>query len=108
MAEAADAAGVAGATGWGRAVVIPAIGSVLAAGHSPLGAFVLRAAQAAASGLAGSEGAVGWDEEAERVEVAEACEASDEDELERFAPRGMKRPVALGTLSAVHAWRLIL
>ena len=68
----------------------------------------MRAAQAAASGLAGGRAAVGCDEEAERVEVAEAWEARDEDELERFAPRGMNRPAALGTPSAVHAWRLML
>lgn len=58
MAEAAEEPVLAEATGWGRAVVIPAMGSVLVAGHSPFGVFVLRAAQAAASALFGGAEAV--------------------------------------------------
>lgn len=107
MAEAADETGVADATGWGRAVVIPAMGSVLVAGHSPLGALVLRAAHAAASALEGGTEPLGWDEEAETVDEAEACDESDEDELERLAPRGTNRATALGPPSALHAWRLM-
>lgn len=104
MAEAAEAPGPADAMGCGRAVDIPAMGSVLATGHSPFGAFVLRAAQADAS--LPFEGATpfGCDEDADNVEVVEACDDRLEDELERWALfRGMNRAPPLGTPSALHA-----
>jgi hypothetical protein len=82
MADAADELGPADATGWGRAVDIPAMGSVLVAGHSPLGAFVLRAAHAASLPFAGAT-PVGCEEAADMVEVVDACDESDELELVR-------------------------
>lgn len=85
MVEAAEVPGPAEAMGWGRAVVIAEMGSVLVAGHNPLGAFVLRAAQAASVPLAGAT-PLDWAEDAaEMVEVDEACEESEEDELVRCA-----------------------
>lgn len=107
IADAAEEPVLADATGWGRAVVIPATGSVLVAGHSPLGAFVLRAAQAAASALLGGAETLVCDEEADMVEVVDACDESDDDELERLALRGRKMAPPLGTPSALHAWRLM-
>lgn len=109
MAEAADDAGPAEAMGWGRAAVIPAMGSVLVAGHSPLGAFALRvAAQSVPLGCWGVP--FGWDaeDEAERVEVPDACEERLDDELDRWALfRGMNMPPPLDTPSALHACRLM-
>ena len=108
MAEAAEDPGPAEAMGCGRAAVIPAMGSVLVAGHSPLGAFALRvAAQSVAFG-----GAVPFgcdeDDEADMVEDADACEERLDDELDRCALfRGMKMAPPFGTPSALHACRLI-
>jgi hypothetical protein len=106
MADAADELGPADATGWGRAVDIPAMGSVLVAGHSPLGAFVLRAAHAASLPFAGAT-PVGCEEAADMVEVVDACDESDELELVRCALlRGMKPPLGLPP-SALHGCRLM-
>lgn len=108
MAEAAEEPGPAEAMGCVRAAVIPAMGSVFVAGHSPFGAFALRvAAQSAAL-----RGAVPFgcdeDDEAERVEDADACDDRLDDEFERCALfRGMKMAPPLGTPSALHAWRLM-
>lgn len=110
MADAADEPGPADAMGWGRAVEIPAMGSVLVAGHSPLGAFVLRAAHAGsvAAPLTPLAGATPLDceEAADKVDVEDACDESDELELVRWALfRGMKAP--LGAVpSALHGCRL--
>lgn len=41
------------------------------------------------------------------MDVLDACDERDEDELDRFALRGMKMAAPLGTPSAVHAWRLM-
>lgn len=90
MAEAAEGPEPAVAMGCGRAFVMPDTGSVLDAGHSPLGAFLRAAAQVEPS--AAGEGAVpfGCDEAVEMVDEDEACEESDDDELERWALlRGM-------------------
>jgi hypothetical protein len=106
IAEAADAAGPADAMGCGRAAVIPAMGSVLDAGHSPFGALFLRVA-AQSGGLEGA-GPLACDEDAERVDVVDACDDRDEDELERWADfRGMYMPPPLGTPSVLHACRLM-
>lgn len=70
--------------GCGRAVVIPAMGSVLVAGHSPLGAFVLRAAHAASPPLPFPlVGTAPFTcvEAADIVEAVEACDASEEEEF---------------------------
>jgi hypothetical protein len=69
---------------------MPATGSVLEAGHSPLGAF-FRAAQVAPSAAGGAPGPLVCEDEAvETVDVDEAWDESDEDELERCALfRGM-------------------
>lgn len=82
MADAADDPGPVDATGCGRAVVIPDMGSVLVAGHSPFGAFVLRAAHAASLPLpfAGAP-PFGCDEAVDIVEVLEACDDSDDEEF---------------------------
>jgi hypothetical protein len=106
MADAADEPGPADAMGWGRAVEIPAMGSVLVAGHSPLGALVLRAAHAGSAPLAGAT-PLDCEEAAESVEVVDACDDSDELELDRCALfRGMKAPFG-GPLSALHGCRLM-
>jgi hypothetical protein len=92
MAEAAEEPGPAVAIDWGRAVDIPAMGSVLDAGHNPLGAFGLRAAHVLASPLEDSATPLGWDceDEAEIVDVDEACEEREPDEFVRWALlRGM-------------------
>jgi hypothetical protein len=108
MAEAADEAGPADAMGWGRAAVIPAMGSVLVAGHSPLGAFALRVA--AQSVPFGCGVPPGWDadDEADMVEVPDACDERLEDEFDRWALfRGINMPPPLDTPSALHACRLM-
>jgi hypothetical protein len=108
MAEAADDAGPADAMGWGRAAVIPAMGSVLVAGHSPLGALALRvAAQSVPLGCGGPFGCDA-DDEADMVDVPEACEERLDDELDRWALfRGINMPPPLDTPSALHACRLM-
>lgn len=106
IAEAAEDPGPADATGCGRAAVIPAMGSVLVAGHSPFGAFVLRAAQAAASVPFEGATPLGCDEEADIVDVVEACDDKEDEELVRLA-RGMNMAPPLGTPSALHACRLM-
>lgn len=104
MAEAAEAPGPTDAMGCGRAVDIPAMGSVLVAGHSPFGVFVLRAAQADASLPFEGATLLACDEDADIVEVADACDDRLEDELERWALfRGMNSAPPLGTPSALHA-----
>lgn len=107
IADAADDPGPADATGWGRVVVIPEMGSVLVAGHSPLGAFVLRAAHAALSVPLGRATPLACDEDAEMVDAAEAWELRLDEELDRdgFLVRGTKPP--FGMPSALHAWRLM-
>jgi hypothetical protein len=97
MAEAAEAAGPAEATGCERAVEMPETGSVLVAGHRLFGALVLRAAQACSLPFAGAAPFGGADDDAaDTVELVEACDDSDEDELVRWA-------LFRGKLSALHA-----
>jgi hypothetical protein len=106
MADAAEDPGPADAMGCGRAVDIPAMGSVLDAGHSPLGALVLRAAHAASVPLVGT---VPFDcvEAAESVEVVDACDDSEELEFVRCALlRGMNPPLGAPP-SALHGCRLM-
>jgi hypothetical protein len=106
MADAADEPGPADAIGWGRAVEIPAIGSVLVAGHSPLGALVLRAAHAGSVPLTGAT-PLDCEEAADIVEVVDACDDSDELEFDRCTLfRGIKAPFG-GPLSALHGCRLM-
>jgi len=83
IAEVADGPGPAEAMGCGRVVVIPAMGSVLVAGHSPFGGFVLRAAHADASGPFEGAAPFACDEGADMVEVDDACDDKDDDELVR-------------------------
>ena len=83
MAEAADDAGPADAMGWGRAAVIPATGSVLVAGHSPLGAFGLRVAAQSVPFCCGVPFGCDADDEADMVDVPDACDERLDDELER-------------------------
>ena len=107
MADAADEPGPADATGWGRAVDIPAMGSVLVAGHSPLGAFVLRAAHAGSVAVP-LAGATPFDceEAADMVEVVDACDDSDELEFVRWALlRGINAPLVVPP-SSLHGCRL--
>lgn len=107
IADAAEEPGPAEAMGWGRAVEIPAIGSVLVAGHNPFGAFVLRAAHAG-SVAAPLTGATPFDceEAADMVDVVDACDESDELELVRWALfRGIKAPLGAPP-SALHGCRL--
>lgn len=83
MAEAADDAGPADAMGWGRAAVIPAMGSVLVAGHSPLGAFGLRVAAQSVPFCCRVPFGCDADDEADMVDVPDACDERLDDELER-------------------------
>lgn len=64
-------------------VKVPDTGSVLVVGHNPLGAFVLRAAQVEASVPLVGATLLDCEEEAEIVEVLEACDDSEEDEFWR-------------------------
>lgn len=107
IADAADELGPADAMGCGRAVVIPETGSVLVAGHSPLGALVLRAAHAASLPFGGAT-PFGWGGGAEAVEPVEACDESDVEEFVRWALRGTKMAPPLGAPSALHGCRLML
>lgn len=109
MAEAADEPGPTEAIGCGRAVVIPDTGSVFVAGHNPLGALFFLAAQAAASLPFEDARPLGCEEDAEMVEVLEACDESEEAEFVRWTLfRGINiAPPPLGTLSAVHACRFM-
>lgn len=64
---------------------MPETGSVLVAGHNPLGAF-FRAAQVEPSAAGAGPTALVCDDEAvDIVDADEACEESDEDEFERWA-----------------------
>jgi len=84
MAEAAEEPGPAEAMGCGRAAVIPAMGSVLVAGHSPFGVFALRvAAQSVPFVGAVPFGCDEDDDAAEMVEVLEAWEDRLDDEFDR-------------------------
>ncbi len=83
MAAAAEEPGPADAPGWGRAEEIPAIGSVLDAGHSPFDAFGLRACQAVDSPPFDCATPLNCDEEADAVDVVDACDDKDEDEFVR-------------------------
>ena len=109
MADAAEEPEPADAMGCGRAVEIPAMGSVLEAGHSPFGALVLRAAHAEASLPFGGATPLACDEDADIVEVLDACEANEDDEFVLCALfLGMNMaPPPFGTPSALHAWRLM-
>lgn len=96
---------------------MPEMGSVFDAGHSPLGAF-FRAAHVEPS-PAGADptpfACCGDDDDVEMVELLDACEERDEDELERWALlRGMnilKSSVLMGgaplgtPLAPVHPCR---
>lgn len=105
MADAAEEPGPADAMGCGRAVEIPEMGSVLVAGHSPLGAFGLRAAQAASVPLAGAT-PLGCEDAADMVEVVDACDDRLEEEPVRWTLfRGMNMAAPLGAPSALHACR---
>ena len=108
IADAADDPGPADAMGCGRAAVIPAIGSVFVAGHNPFGAFALRvAAQSVPLAGAATFGCEA-DEDADIVEVFDACDERLDEELDRWALfRGIKMPPPLGTPSALHACRLM-
>jgi hypothetical protein len=80
------------------------MGSVLVAGHSPLGALVLRAAHAGSVPFAGAT-PFGCEEAADMVEVVDACDDSDELEFDRWALlRGIKAP--LGVPPSLHGCRL--
>jgi hypothetical protein len=85
------------------------MGSVLVAGHNPLGAFVFRADHAAASLLFKGATPLACEEEAEMVDVLDACDEREDAELVRWTLlRGMNMALLpLGTLSALHACRLI-
>jgi hypothetical protein len=105
MADAADDPGPADAMSCGRAAVIPAMGSVLVAGHNPFGGFVLRVAAQSVPLAGAATFGCDADDEADIVEVADACDERLEDELDRWALfRGMKMPPPF---SALHAWRLM-
>lgn len=108
MADAAEEPGPVDATGWGRAVVIPAMGSVLVAGHSPFGALVLRAAQFASLPVPFVGAAPFNCDDADIVDVLEACEDSEDEEFCRCALfLGIKTPPPLGA-SALHDCRLMV
>lgn len=110
MAEAADDPGPADAMGCGRAAVIPAMGSVLVAGHSPLGAFALRVAAQSVPFGGARPFCSDEDDEADIVDVVEACDERLDDELDRcalFRGMNMPPPPPLGTPSAFHACRLM-
>lgn len=69
---------------------MPTTGSVLVAGHSPLGAFFRAAQVEPSAGGAAPTPFVCDDEAVEMVVVEDAWDESDEDELERCALfRGM-------------------
>lgn len=91
MAEAAEGPGPADAMDWGRAVDMPEMGSVLDAGHSPRGAFFRAHVGASPAGAGVTPFApFGWDEVFDTVELADAVDASDEDEFVRWTLlRGM-------------------
>lgn len=81
------------------------MGSVLVAGQSPLGAFVLRAAHAGSVPFGGAT-PFDCDEAADMVDVVDACDDSDELEFDRWALlRGIKAPLGLPA-SALHGCRL--
>lgn len=90
MAEAADGPEPAEAMDCGRALVMPDTGSVLDAGHSPLGAFFRAAHVEDASPAGAGPTPFGCDDADDIVEVEDACDDSEDDELERWALlRGM-------------------
>ena len=92
---------------WGRAFAMPTTGSVLVAGHNPLGAFFRAAQVEASAGGAAATPLVCEDEADEMVEVDEAWDDSDEDELERCALfRGMY--ILKSSLAAPLGWLLHL
>jgi hypothetical protein len=112
IADAADAPGPVFVMGRGRAVVIPAMGSALVAGHSPFGALVLRAAHAASLALtvpvAAPFTAGALPLTCGGADMV-ACDDSEDDEFCRCALfRGMNTPPPFVFVSAVHAWRLML
>ena len=109
IAEAAEEPGPTDAMGCERAVEIPAIGSVLVAGHNPFGVFALRVApQSEPFEEAVLFGCDEDDEAADMVDVVEAWEDRLDDEFDRWALfLGMKMAPPLGTPSALHACRLI-
>jgi hypothetical protein len=84
MADVAEGPELADATDCGRALVMPETGSVLVVGHSPLGAF-LRAAQVDPSAAGAGTTPFDCDDAADAVELDDACEERDDDELERCA-----------------------
>lgn len=104
MADAADEPGTVVAMPEDRAVVNPAMGSVLVAGHNPLGALALRAAHAASLTLGGAAPFCCVDA-AEMVDVVEACDDRLEEEPVRWTLfRGMNmEPPPLVAPSALHA-----
>jgi hypothetical protein len=110
MADAADDPGPADAMGCGRAAVIPAMGSVLVAGHNPFGALALRVAAQSVPFVGAAPFGCDADANADgdMVDVLDACDERLDEELDRCALfRGMKMPPPLGTPSALHACRLM-
>jgi hypothetical protein len=83
MAEAADVPELADAIDCGRAVEIPETGSVFDDGQRPRGPFFPRAAHAAASLVGAGPRPFVWDDAEDIVDVDDAAEARDEDELAR-------------------------
>jgi hypothetical protein len=88
IAEAAEGPELAEAIDCGRALVIPDTGSVLVAGHSPLGAFFRAHVDPSPAGAGPTP--LDCDDVADTVDVEDACDERDDDELERCAVfRGM-------------------
>ena len=99
IAEVAEEPEPAEAMDCGRALVMPETGSVLVAGHSPLGAFFRVVLS-----RRGSDPVPFACEDAETVELVEACEDKEEDELERWVLfRGMNigRNSSVGPFAAL-------
>jgi hypothetical protein len=108
IADAADDPGPADAMVCGRAAVIPAMGSVLVAGHNPFGALAFRVVAAQSVPLVGAAplDCCGVDADAVIVEVLDACDERLDEELDRCALfLGMNMPPP--PFSALHACRLM-
>lgn len=85
MAEVAEGPELAEAMGCGRVLVMPDTGSVLGAGHNPLGAFCFRAAHVDPSPAGAGPTPLDCEDVADVVELVDACEDRDDEELERCA-----------------------
>lgn len=105
MAAVAEGPWLGEVRDWGRVFAIPTTGSVLVAGHNPLVGFFRAAQVEASAGGAAATPLVCEDEAVETVVVDEACDDSDEDELERCALfRGMY--ILKSSLAAPLGWLL--